>query len=328
MERGFGVGCEPNAESTQERKWRGACEPRRREIRLSAIRLPSFSPQFPSSSTKTRTKDEDDNQVCEWAIGHADSADRSKDRLAEAFRAFTLIELLVVIAIIAILASLLLPALSNAKERARRAACLNNIRQFIVASHLYAGDNDDYLPRGGTDNFNTNDTHTPILSNFTKTNVLRYASPLKVLDCPNLAGSFEKDLGWRVHPDYGVAIGYHYLGGHSNTPWTPVAGTTNQWLSPQKASGNPALVLVADLNVYCYTFVRLLAPHTARGPIVREEPYFNDHPEAYGQTPRDIGAKGGNVGLLDGSVAWKDISKMRVYSGSQLWGDQGALGLW
>jgi prepilin-type N-terminal cleavage/methylation domain-containing protein len=246
----------------------------------------------------------------------------------ESIGAFTLIELLVVIAIIGILASLLLPALSNAKERARRAACLNNIRQFIMASHLYANDNQDYLPRGGTDNFNSNDTHTPILSTATRVIILQYASPLKVLDCPNLASSFERQEGWRLHPEYGIAIGYHYLGGHSNTPWPPVGGTTNTWISPQKASGDPALVLVADLNVYCYTFVRLLAPHTARGPIVREEPYFNDHPEAYGQTPKDIGAKGGNVGLLDGSVAWKDISRMRVYSGSQAWGDQGALGLW
>src|SRR6266545_2185700 len=249
-------------------------------------------------------------------------------RVSHARGAFTLIELLVVIAIIAILSALLLPALSGSKERARRASCLNNIRQFILAAHVYAGDFQDYLPRGGTDNYNTNDTHTPILSSATKTNLLQYASPLKVFDCPNLAKSFEKSKDWRDHADYGIAIGYHYLGGHSNTPWPPPAGTTNTWISPQKTSEDPALVLVADLNVYAYSFQRILAPHTSRGPIVREEIYFESHPEAYQQTPATIGAKGGNVGLLDGSVAWKDISRMRSYSGSQIWKDQGCFGFW
>ncbi len=60
-------------------------------------------------------------------------------------RGFTLIELLVVIAILAILAALLLPALSAAKARALRTACLSNVRQFALALQLYAGDNADHL---------------------------------------------------------------------------------------------------------------------------------------------------------------------------------------
>ncbi|KAB2659998.1 MAG: type II secretion system protein [Verrucomicrobia bacterium] len=61
-------------------------------------------------------------------------------------RAFTLIELLVVIAIIAILAGLLMPGLATARGRARRIACVSNLRQLGVAFRMYADDNGGWLP--------------------------------------------------------------------------------------------------------------------------------------------------------------------------------------
>jgi len=72
-------------------------------------------------------------------------------RSPTAIAAFTLLELLVVIAIIAILAALLLPALNRAKDKARALSCMNNNRQLIIATHVYATDFSDSLPPNGDD---------------------------------------------------------------------------------------------------------------------------------------------------------------------------------
>lgn len=65
---------------------------------------------------------------------------------------FTLVELLVVIAIIGILAALLLPVIGRVKARAQATVCLNNLRQWGLATQLYAMDHQDFLPPEGAPN--------------------------------------------------------------------------------------------------------------------------------------------------------------------------------
>jgi prepilin-type N-terminal cleavage/methylation domain-containing protein len=66
---------------------------------------------------------------------------------AELKRAFTLIELLVVIAIIAILAALLFPVINRAKDKAKRTACQNSLRQINLGLRMYSDDANDKTPR-------------------------------------------------------------------------------------------------------------------------------------------------------------------------------------
>lgn len=107
-------------------------------------------------------------------------------------RPFTLIELLVVVAIIAILASMLMPALSRARESSRSIDCINKLKQLMVANLIYADESDDYVHPY---NYNGN-IWSQGLSDYLGQGLMSEESPFSCLSNPYPKLSTDPNTGW------------------------------------------------------------------------------------------------------------------------------------
>ena len=255
---------------------------------------------------------------------------RPTDRRRVSSTGFTLVELMVVIAIAGILMALLLPALSQAKEKSRRSVCSENIRQVLSALTFYGMEHDELLPPA-TDNMN--DYHSIVLSDFTFSAITNYLSgESNSLYCPNLVYSTGTMGGY--NPQKGYTIGYSYLAAVQMPP--TVQGPGASWPGPDKTT--ETIAVIADANYWSKTPSQTIAaitvaPHGSSGPLVKplmSSPGVASSSTAAstpgpGATSAAVGAMGGNVGSLPGSVIWRPIRSMNTWPASM---DGSAHGNW
>lgn len=175
-------------------------------------------------------------------------------------RAFTLVEMIVVIAILIVLVALLYPVYEKSRERARRVACMANLRQLGIAIHLYSGEWDGKVPpRIGKGTGNPRTSQYLMEDDYVTGIGLLYPKYLdnqKSFYCPSNIKAFAKTdcfntVYWNPTPvkkTHDTKIGYFYLsgGGSRGGNWDQLSVLRDLKISTPGSGEFPLRVLMGD----------------------------------------------------------------------------------
>ncbi len=196
-------------------------------------------------------------------------------------RGFTLIELLVVIAIIAILAAILFPVFAQVREKGRITVCNSNVRQLLLAAHMYAQDYDEILPS----DYHVSNSSTTHIALVTKMDP--YINNRDIWYCPTVYRVPFPNYHYTPENVAAGNIGYYWwcysMPPGTVTPGKPDPSTWIDWAFARRFCGNVPRIVTESWPTYCWVVTDVFC-------------------KVAGTSHRTGGFCKANIGYLDGHV--------------------------